>query len=410
MKNIRDIREEKNLYFLLPEDALIGEFLSCKNENVAVVICLYYEESICQYLAYIDNIPLDFHIYIVSSNEGLYEIVRTYILKKQNRKIELIKSQNRGRDISALLVACKEICLKYEYLCFVHDKKKKEWYPDNDFEFWIENLWGNSLGSKNYIINILYLLEKNKGLGVLVPPEPIGSYINAWFNDAWGNNFGLIQKLVQEMNINCDLDVNKSPITLGTVFWARSKALRKLFEKNWSYTDFDEEPLKEDGTISHAIERIIGYVAQDAGYDTGTVMTTSYAGKLLRYIQKKISPICQLCEKNYGFTDIEEFLIKKNNIYNFCKKNERIYLYGAGKIGERCLNLLREGGFKPTGYVVSDMNQNNPQIQDLPIIKIEDIDDVKSVGFIITVGKKLQIEIEKILKGKGISNYIKYLG
>ena len=36
MKNIRDIREEKNLYFLLPEDVLVGGFLVCENVNAAV--------------------------------------------------------------------------------------------------------------------------------------------------------------------------------------------------------------------------------------------------------------------------------------------------------------------------------------------------------------------------------------
>lgn len=408
MKNIRDIREEKNLYFLLPEDVLVGGFLVCENVNAAVIVCLYYEESVYQYLSYVDNIPFSFHIYIVSSNKNLYEIIRTYICQNRNRKITLIKSKNRGRDISALLVASREIILNYEYICFTHDKKTKEWYPDNDFELWIENLWGNSLGSENYIKNVVNLLEKNKELGVLVPPEPIGSYINGWHINAWGNNYDLAQELVQSLDINCNLDVNKSPITLGTVFWAKSEAIKKIFEKKWNYTDFDEEPLKEDGTLSHAIERIIGYIAQDAGYDTGTIMTLSYATKLLRYTQKKFSPICQRCEKKYGFSDIEKFLIQKDKIYDFCNRNNQIFLYGAGNVGKKCLNMLREGGYKPMGYVVSDMKQNSMQMGDLPIKMLEDIDNIESVGLIITVGKKLQIEIENILIGKGIRNYIKY--
>ncbi|NBH19789.1 rhamnan synthesis protein F, partial [Clostridiaceae bacterium] len=71
-------------------------------------------------------------------------------------------------------------------------------------------------------------------------------------------HFELTQKLAKELNLHCNLSIDKSPITLGTVFWARSDALEKILKKEWKYEDFDEEPLKDDGTISHVIERIIG--------------------------------------------------------------------------------------------------------------------------------------------------------
>ncbi len=37
------------------------------------------------------------------------------------------------------------------------------------------------------------------------------------------------------------------------------------------------EPLPQDGTISHAIERIYPFVAQSAGYPPAVVMSKSYA-------------------------------------------------------------------------------------------------------------------------------------
>lgn len=408
MKNIRDIREDKKLYFLLPEDIMIGKFIC--HENVAVIIYLFYEEYLYKYLSYIDKIPQDFNIYIVSSNNKLYEMINWYRLQNQNKRIELVKKENRGRDISALLVACREICLKYEYICFVHDKKKKEWIPELDFELWIENLWGNSLGTEKYILNLLYLLERNTEIGILVPPEPIGTYLNAWYINAWGNNFEIAQKLTEELKLNCDLDISKSPITLGTVFWARSIALKKLFEKEWSYLDFNEEPLNENGTISHAIERIIGYVVQDAGYNIGTVMNISYARTLLSYTQKNLSAIYQLLEDDYGFSDVEDFLQKRKEIYEFCQKNKKVYLYGAGKIGKGCLRLLRAEGYKPLGYIISNVEQKNQKIEGLPVQTLAEITNIADTGIIITVSRKMQAEIVEKLKINGIENYIKYLG
>lgn len=407
MKNVRDIREDKNLFFLIPEDIVIGKF-TC-NENVAVIIYLYYEEYLCKYISYIDKIPPNFAIYIVTSNDNLYELINQYRLQNENKNILLIKKENRGRDISALLVACRDICLKYEYICFVHDKRKKEWIPSADFELWIENLWGNTLGTQEYILNLLYTLERNPEIGVMAPPEPMGSYLNAWYINTWGNNFELVYNLINELKVNCDLDISKSPITLGSVFWARSRALKKLFEKKWNYLDFEEEPLNENGTISHAIERIFAYVAQDAGYNTGTVMNISYAKKMLCYTQKRFSAVYQLFQDEYGFSDVENFPEKRNIIYEFCKENKKVYLYGAGKVGKGCLHLLRAGGYQPLGFIVSNMCQHSQEIEGIPVRTLENINCIAEVGIIVTVGKKLQEEIVEELLTHDIKNYIKYL-
>ena len=53
---------------------------------------------------------------------------------------------------------------------------------------------------------------------------------------------------------------------VGTMFWARSKALRKLFELHLTWSDYPEEPLPYDGTMLHAIERLLPFVTEDAGY------------------------------------------------------------------------------------------------------------------------------------------------
>ena len=332
MKNIRDIRDEENLYYIIPERLESGE--SPDYEQAAIVVCLYYEDSMDKYTIYIDHIPKAIHVYIVSSNEKLYEPITAYIKRNKTRKIELVKKENRGRDISALLVACREICQKYKYICFVHDKRKKAEVPDSEFDMWIENLWGNTLGGEAYIKNVLNLLETNRKIGVLAPPEPIGTHINAWYINMWGKtNFILAKQLSMELGLKCDLDIDKPPITYGTVFWARSEALRKLFEKKWKYEDFDEEPLGAE-TISHAIERIFGYVAQDVGFDTGTVMSTAYAGRMLSYVQKRFSLMYRLIGDEFCIYNIDFFLNKSIDIYDFCKKNKRIYLYGAGKIGK----------------------------------------------------------------------------
>lgn len=406
MDNVRDIRKMKNLYFVLSDK--IADNHTSSDVRTAIIMFLYYEESLDEYLSYVDKIPSFIDIYIVSNNDRLYINIGQLIKKKKN-KIKFINSDNRGRDVSALLVACKGIALSYEYICFVHDKKRKDYISEEDFNLWIENLWGNTIGSKNYILNVLNILDTNKKIGLLVPPEPIGKYLSAWYDNAWAGDFDLAKQLIEEMDLKCDLDFDKSPITLGTAFWAKNVALKKLFEKNWEYEDFDEEPLKDDGTISHAIERILGYVAQDAGYDTGTVMNTSYAEKLLCISQEYISATYHLLKKTYNISGSGVFLKKKDLICKFCKENAQTYLYGAGKVGKGCLQLLRAEGCEPTGYIVTDSSECVYRVEGLPVRTIDEIDNIEEIGIIITVSAKFLEDIEMNLRRRGIKNYIKYV-
>ena len=51
------------------------------------------------------------------------------------------------------------------------------------------------------------------------------------------------------------------------------QALRPVFAKKWTYDDFPDEPVADDGTLLHAIERIYPFAAQSAGYYSGWVLS-----------------------------------------------------------------------------------------------------------------------------------------
>lgn len=406
MKNVYDMRKERNLYFLLSEKIKMNSsHIKCSS---AVIIFLYYEESLNRYLTYIDNIVSSIDIYIVSNNIDIYGDILRYI-KKSRKQIQLIRSENRGRDVSALLIECVDILQNYKYICFVHDKKRKDYISEDAFELWMDNLWGNTLGSKVYISNVLHLLESRKEIGLLVPPEPIGTFSPFLYGEnVWGMNFEMTQQLAEELNLKCRIDMDRPPITLGMCFWARSCALEKLFKRKWEYDDFEKEPLKDDGTISHAIERILGYVVQDVGCLTGTIMRISYAEKILALTQEQILDMCLLIKSAYDINDLERFLEKKDLIQRFYKKNKQVYLYGAGKVGRNCMRLMQAIGCKPIGYVVTEKTESIDRIEGVSVKSIYEIEDIKKAGIIITASGSYQDEIEATLKAMGNKNYIKY--
>lgn len=396
MKNVYDIKKDEKLNFILPKDAHVSELSeSSLKGRVLVVIHLYYPETVENYIPYIEAVPSYADVIITVSNHHIEQIIEDKNFGGKDR-CRIICKQNKGRDISSFLVACRTDILRYEYICFVHDKKAKDERSKEDADKWVNSLWENSLASTFYINNIVTTFLEHPQLGVLVPPIFVGEYINTALVNSWYNNYEIMVQLAQKLKLNCNLDKEKSPITIGTVFWARVDALRKLFEYSWRYEDFDDEPLKNDGTLSHAIERSLAYVAQDANYKTGWVMTDVFAGERMQYVENILQQTFYLVRSTFGLQniwDINSFEMKCNKIKNFCKGRDKVYIYGAGKYAKRCVLLMNYLEIKIYAILVTELSENTETFFGYSVIAIdeESIDD--DSGIVVAVSQQYQLEV-----------------
>ncbi len=410
LRNVYDIRKKEQLMYILPTDSRLCKEQKAMTEKIAIAINLYYTDTIDVYLDYIDNVPEDIHVYVISSVSKIWDKIKEY--KDIHRNVYLLKKENRGRDISALLVAFREIALEYDYICFLHDKKAHHEYLEKDVNIWIDNLWGNTIGTSCYIQNVLNVFQDNQEIGVLVPPEPVGEYMEAWYGDAWAENFSNTRKLAEELGLECDLDEEKCPITIGTVFWARVRSLDKLFRKQWAYGDFPSEPMPADGTISHAIERIFAYVAQDAGYKTGTIMSNAYAEWSLLFLQDGMRKMCRLLKKEMGVHELyqmdREYIDKfAKKITDFFENYREVYIYGAGVFGREMLVRIKRMGLSPAGFVVSDGRRTNKFVDEMPVYELYEVIDRADMGIIVALNYELQELICAELRNRGFSHYIR---
>ena len=55
------------------------------------------------------------------------------------------------------------------------------------------------------------------------------------------------------------------------MFWARRAALEPLWDAGFKTEEFPQEPVPYDGTILHAVERILPSCVEAAGYSWCTV-------------------------------------------------------------------------------------------------------------------------------------------
>lgn len=374
--------------------------------KVAVFVNLYYFDSLDYYCQFLNNVPVDIPIFIYSSQESV--LIETK--KKLNRSnCYFEQKNNRGRDISALLVSAKNKILQYDYFCFIHDKKANAKHLEEDVSFWIENLWENTLASTNYINQIIKTFLENERIGLLSPMEQYADYYSDWYSTTWGTSYDKTIELAKKLNIDENMLRSNFPTVLGTVFWAKTLAMKKLFNYPWKYEDFLEEPLPIDGTISHAVERIIEFVIKDAGYEVGKVMATTYAAELFHKVQRDMR-MCfnQLKETNHiiNLNQLKTLKSWQKILQEYAAKHCELYLYGAGTYGKMTAKIIQDQNFIVSGFIVSDGHKESQTVYGIPVYELSEIEDINKKGIIVAISYENREEIHQILESKGIFHYL----
>lgn len=389
MDNIYKIRSDKKLFFTLPKDYAFNPQI-LKRKKIAIFINLFYQEYCEKYFALLNKIS-DVDIFIISSQTIIIAQAKKYGFKT-------IIKENRGRDLSALLVSARPYLNKYKYICFMHDKKAHSGSDPALIDSWIYNLVENSIGSKEYICNIIHVFENNRKIGLLAPPEPVDKKWAIYGSDFWQVDYTNTKKLCDSFNLVCDIQYKYPPITIGTVFWCRTDALRKLFTKKWECSDFPPEPLPTGGTINHALERSFGFFAQDAGFDVGTILTTNYAAFCLDFYTSCFATIMKYLQTKgiNSYSQFEEKRIRVREKFMEISNGSSFYIFGAGKIAVSFLQSLLQININPEGFVVTKKNANPESIFGFPVIELSAITNKDSV-FIIAVGQRYFSEIKDSL-------------
>lgn len=126
---------------------------------------------------------------------------------------------------------------------------------------------------------------------------------------------------------------------------------------NWKYEDFDEEPLKMDGTISHAIERSLSFIVEDSGFITKIIMNNVWAQSFLSILQQDLVKTFQIIGNQYGIRSLYElsyFAEREKKLMKFSSPQNEVYIYGAGDRARDCKLVLSKLNIKVKGYLVSD--------------------------------------------------------
>lgn len=236
--------------------------------DVGMHLHLHYPDLLDEFIGYLINIPVPFHLY-VSIGEGRDPApVRQTLeaaLPQARGRVKVKALVNRGRDIGPFLAGFGKELAQHTYICHIHSKRSPHNPAKKD---WRMQLMTNLMGSPGIVAETFRLFAHNPRLGMVFPEY----HWSLEKQISWGTNYAICQDLAQRLGQEIS-PVNMAPFAAGSMFWARSAALAPLFDLGLTFEDFPDEAAQVDGTLAHAVERLLGDIVLATGHDLHQVVS-----------------------------------------------------------------------------------------------------------------------------------------
>jgi hypothetical protein len=228
--------------------------------SVAIHIHVHYADllpSIISRLMINKTFP---DLFITLSDRTLLKEVKKSLLSYRGVTKEIKIIPNKGRNFGAFLIPIlPRLSSQYEFIVHLHTKKSLHTDVGSDWlNFILDSLIG--VNSKNMMDNILHSMTRDKKIGIVFPDDP--------YAVGWTKNREISEVLGKKLFIHNLPKYFIFPV--GGMFIVRSDALAPIKDLEMNCDHFPDEPAPIDGTILHAIERIIPFIVQKAGYKIST--------------------------------------------------------------------------------------------------------------------------------------------
>lgn len=225
-----------------------------KNNEFAMVVHIHYTdlwEDILVYLEDNELLPIDYYFTITNVEN---DIITKILDKFPKANIQLV--ENRGRDILPFINTYRLIkSLNYSAICKIHSKKSVyrtdgEVIRNKFYEVLLRNKTVLAYVSKN-------LASSNNKIGLIAPKD--------YFIKHSPKNMYYCKTLVLNVCDYLGFKFRSGHFPAGSMYWFKPEALASI-EKLTPELFSPEEGLT-DGTLPHAIERIVSNLVEHNGFE-----------------------------------------------------------------------------------------------------------------------------------------------
>lgn len=354
---------------------------------IGVHVHLFYADLLSELCQYLKHIPERFDLYF-SCREDADE---ARIRKAASRiphvgKVVVRKGPNRGRDIAPFYVLFGQELSQYELLLHVHTKKSL--YTGEEKKEWRQWALDGVLKDERTVKKILGYLRAahpDAGLvfGEMTPMLPLMAL-------HWLYNSGRGKEILGQLHLRFEDHMFFYPV--GSFFWAKTNAIRPLFDLGLTYESFDEENGQVDGTLAHALERVIACVVKERGYgmyifdpESDSFAWNKSYKSFRKYFSYDVKNIGKLLLQNYDLISFDIFdtlitriLYEPDDVFRFI---ERLLRERSGKSVDylRLRKKAEEAAWKERGDFcnIHDIYGKLPLISDFSIEEARELEQLE---------------------------------
>jgi hypothetical protein len=232
---------------------------SPKTERVAAIIHAFYPDAMEGVLQRLAHLPCAVDLFLSTDTQDKRDALARACAGWTKGTTNLRVLPNRGRDIAAKFIGFRDVYDAYDVFLHLHTKKSP--HGGTPLARWRDYLLDNLIGAPDIAASNLSLFDDPK-IGVVFPQHlfELRGILN------WGYDYPQARALMARMGQSIDKNLTLD-FPSGSMFFARSAAIRPLLDLHLTYDDFQAEAGQVDGTLAHAIERIILMTAETAGFE-----------------------------------------------------------------------------------------------------------------------------------------------
>lgn len=238
---------------------------------IGVFIHLFYPQLASPIGERMSRINADKKLYISTDNDHKASMIAQVMPEAEIRVFP-----NTGRDIAPKLYGFHDVYQNHDLVLHLHGKRSSYTHRLNE---WFKHILDCLLPDTDEINRILSFFKDIKTIGIVAPQvyRPVLRSMN------WARNFELAEELRYRLDWAEPLpDDEDLYFPAGSMFWARTAALKPLLDLSLKTENFPPETGQIDGTITHAIERMFGACCQHTGHSMICVApsaNTEYSGQ-----------------------------------------------------------------------------------------------------------------------------------
>ena len=266
LPELSPLREPQALVALQRPAAADGDS-TLRTAAILVVAHVHYPELWQEISDRLVRIPEAFDLLVTVTQGSAESAIPGIVAAHPNAVSDIVP--NRGRDWAPMVSLVNRGMLRgYDVVAKVHTKKSVHRV---DGERWRTALLDGVLESPTQIRRTVALLREDRSVGLVVPTGQVQGA------ESWGSDQSIVETLAARLPMAFEPDRLRFPA--GSMFWCRPWLLERLADLDIDISHFEPEGGQYDGTTAHALERMVGIMADVAGMQ---IVESSDVASILR--------------------------------------------------------------------------------------------------------------------------------